>query len=54
MNIYSHVSEEDQIEAIVFLGVFCLDSADALPGIPGTEKPEDDEDENENGACVPA
>ena len=41
MNIYSHVSEEDQIEAI-----------NALPGIPGTEKPEDEE--NENGACVPA
>jgi len=41
MNIYSHVSEEDQIEAI-----------NALPGIPGTEKPKDDEDEN--GACVPA
>jgi len=40
MNIYSHVSEEDQIEAI-----------NALPGIPGTEKPDD---EDENGACVPA
>jgi len=30
MNIYSHVAEEDQIEAI-----------NALPGIPGTKKPDD-------------
>jgi len=41
MNIYSHVSEEDQIEAI-----------NALPGILGTQKPDDDEDKG--GACVPA
>ena len=38
MNIYSHVAEEDQIEAI-----------NALPGIFGTKKPDD-----EDGDCATA
>jgi len=40
MNVYSHISEEEQIEAI-----------NSLPSIPGTKKPDD---EDENGACVTA